>query len=151
MQKHENFDFKKIQRNLPKYLPLILGFLSFYLVNKVLLFFRIDKGETIDKLNILSEKPWHILKGKLISFNSNDLMYSVLIGLIVFALLFAKNQRKSFVPERNMVQRNGQINMKSKSFRMIISEIIVSSLKRNSYQWRIILDIRLMDVIRTSL
>lgn len=96
MQNFLNFNVGKIKRNLIKYCPVIFGILSFYLVNKFCYFYRITDGSFLEKINFFLENPLRIFTGKFLSFNINDLLYSVLIGLIVFALIYARAPKKKF-------------------------------------------------------
>lgn len=75
---------------------MISGILTFYLVNKIIYFYRIADGEAFDKILFLLEYPYKIFTGKFLSFHVNDLSYSLLMGLMVFALVFARKPKKKF-------------------------------------------------------
>lgn len=94
--KKDRFNIKKIIRNFPKYSHIFFGILSFYSVNKFCYFYRILPGDFFEKIYFLIENPFRIFTGKFISLNGEDLLYSMLVGIIVFALIFARAPKKKF-------------------------------------------------------
>ena len=117
--KKDRFDIKKIIRNFPKYSHIFFGILSFYSVNKFCYFYRILPGDFFEKIYFLIENPFRIFTGKFISFNGEDLLYSMLY-------LYKKGYRNFlfFVNLSNIVKKTKENFLNSTSSKYLFAEEI---------------------------